>query len=66
MRTTLNLDEELLRDAQEYTGIKGKTAIIHEALLRMVRAEAGKKLAALGGTMRNFKPGRRKRPATTL
>jgi Arc/MetJ family transcription regulator len=66
MRTTLNIDEELLREAREYTGIQQKTALIHEALLRMVRAEAAKRLAALGGTMRNFKAGRRRRPGTTL
>jgi Arc/MetJ family transcription regulator len=66
MRTTLNLDDKLLRQAREYTGIEQKTALIHEALRRMVRAEAGKRLAALGGTMPRFKAGRRKRPGTTL
>lgn len=66
MRTTLNLDEELLRKAREYTGIKEKTAVIHEALTRLVRDEAGKRLVALGGTMPNFKAGRRRRPGATL
>lgn len=61
MRTTLNLDDELLRKAQEDTGIKEKTALIHEALRRLVRQEAGKRLIALGGTMPDFKPGRRRR-----
>jgi Arc/MetJ family transcription regulator len=51
MRTTLNLDDELLERAREYTGIQQKTALIHEALRRLVRHEAGKRLIALGGTM---------------
>ena len=51
MRTTLNLDDELVRQAQEYTGIREKTALIHEALRQIVAREAGRRLAALGGTM---------------
>jgi Arc/MetJ family transcription regulator len=66
MRTTLNLDDDLLQKAREYTGIKEKTALIHEALHRLIRVEAGKRLIALGGTMPNFKAGRRRRPGTTL
>ena len=31
-RTTLNLDDELLRLARQYTVIQEKTALIHEAL----------------------------------
>ncbi len=66
MRTTLNIDDDLLQKAREYTGIQEKTALIHEALHRLIRAEAGKRLIALGGTMPNFKAGRRRRPGTTL
>ena len=32
MRTTLSLDDELLRKAQSYTGLREKSALIREAL----------------------------------
>ena len=60
-RTTLNLDEELLRTAREFTKIQEKTALIHEALRQLISREAGKHLAALGGTMPGFQAGRRRR-----
>jgi Arc/MetJ family transcription regulator len=65
MRTTLNLDEELLRQAQEYTGIQEKTALIHAALRDLISREAGKRLAALGGSMPDFRSGRRRRTRKT-
>jgi Arc/MetJ family transcription regulator len=58
MRTTLNLDDELVRKAREYTGIGTKTGLIHEALRRLVVHEAGAHLSRLGGTMPNFQAGR--------
>jgi Arc/MetJ family transcription regulator len=51
MRTTLNLDDELLRQAQESCGIRERTALIHEALRLVIARGAGRRLAALGGTM---------------
>jgi Arc/MetJ family transcription regulator len=65
MRTTLNLDEELLRQAQEYTGIQEKTALIHAALRDLISREASKRLAALGGSMPDFRSGRRRRTRKT-
>ena len=61
MRTTLNLDDELVRQAQEYAGIREKTALIHEALRHLIAREAGKRLARLGGTMPDFELPRRRR-----
>jgi Arc/MetJ family transcription regulator len=61
MRTTLNLDDELLRRAREYTGVQEKTALIHQALRQLISREAAKRLAALGGSMPEFEPGRRRR-----
>jgi Arc/MetJ family transcription regulator len=61
MRTTLNLDDELIRQAREYTGIAEKTALIHAALRELIARGAARRLAALGGTMPDFKPGRRRR-----
>ena len=50
MRTTVTLDDELLAKAQAYTGLKEKTALIHEALKALVAREAARRLALLGGT----------------
>ena len=61
MKTTLNLDDELLRRAREYTGVQEKTALIHEALRQLISREAARRLAALGGSMPEFEPGRRRR-----
>ena len=51
MRTTITLDDELLRTAQEFTGVAEKTALIREALKSLIQREAARRLAALGGTM---------------
>jgi len=64
-RTTLNLDDELLSQAREFSGIQEKTALIHEALRQLVAREAGRRLAAMGGTMPNFTIGRRRRSEKT-
>ena len=51
MRTTVSLDDELVKTAQEYTGITERTALLREALKALIRLEASRQLAALGGTM---------------
>jgi Arc/MetJ family transcription regulator len=51
VRTTITLDDELVRTAQEYTGVTEKTTLIREALKSLVQKEAARRLAALGGTM---------------
>jgi Arc/MetJ family transcription regulator len=50
MRTTITLDDELVRTAQEYTGVAEKTALIREALKSLIQREAARRLAALGGS----------------
>jgi Arc/MetJ family transcription regulator len=50
MRTTIALDDELVAQAQEYTGLKEKSALVHEALKSLVARESGRRLAALGGS----------------
>jgi len=50
MRTTVNLDDELVAKAMELTGIEGKSALICEALKALIAREAGRRLALLGGT----------------
>lgn len=50
MRTTINIDDELLADAAEFTGIKERTALIHEGLRALIQREAALRLAKLGGS----------------
>ena len=49
MRTTLNLDADLLREAGRLTGLRAKTEVIHEGLRALIARESARRLAALGG-----------------
>ena len=62
MRTTVALDEKLLAQAQEYTGIKEKSGVINEALRVLVALEAQRRLAMLGGSDPNAWAAPRRRP----
>jgi Arc/MetJ family transcription regulator len=55
MRTTIALDDDLIRTAQEFTGVAEKTALIREALKALIERESARRLAALGGTMPGLK-----------
>jgi Arc/MetJ family transcription regulator len=55
MRTTIALDDELVRTAQEFTGVEEKTALVREALKALIERESSRRLAALGGTMPGLK-----------
>jgi len=50
MRTTLNIEDELLAKAAELTGIKEKTSLVKLGLEALIARESAKRLAALGGT----------------
>ena len=65
MRTTLALDDDLLAEAEFYTGIREKSALIREALKALVEREAARRLARLGGSEPGLKkiPRRRSKPA---
>ena len=47
MRTTLTLDDELLQEAQAYTGLREKSALVREALRALVERECARRLARL-------------------
>jgi Arc/MetJ family transcription regulator len=61
MRTTVLLDDELVKTAQEYTGITERTALLREALKTLIAREASRQLAQLGGTMPDLEYVRRLR-----
>ncbi|MDP2625356.1 MAG: type II toxin-antitoxin system VapB family antitoxin [Candidatus Rokubacteria bacterium] len=63
MRTTLNLKDDLLAEAQRLTGVREKTALLHAGLEALIARESARRLAALGGTARRLKVPRRRRPA---
>jgi Arc/MetJ family transcription regulator len=50
MRTTLNIDDELVARAAELTGIEERTALIHAGLKALIQREAARRLARLGGS----------------
>ena len=50
MRTTLTLDDELLAQAEFYTGIREKSALVRAALRALIEREAARRLAQLGGS----------------
>jgi Arc/MetJ family transcription regulator len=50
MRTTINLDEALLAEAQRLTGSKGRTEVLHEGLRALIERESARRLARLGGS----------------
>jgi Arc/MetJ family transcription regulator len=50
MRTTLNLDDELLAKAHRLSGLTERTQLIREALLALVERESARRLSKLGGT----------------
>jgi Arc/MetJ family transcription regulator len=65
MRTTLIIDDELLAKAQELSGLREKTAVLHAGLQALVSRENARRLAALGGTERALKPIARRRTRTS-
>ena len=50
MRTTITLDDEIVEDLRESTGIKETSALIRQALLEMRQREAARALIAIGGS----------------
>jgi Arc/MetJ family transcription regulator len=55
MRTTLNIEDELLARAAELTGVKEKTSLVRLGLEALIARESAKRLAALGGTEKTLR-----------
>jgi len=62
MRTTVVLDDDLVRIAEELTGVAEKTALLRIALNALIERESARRLASLGGTMPHLKNIPRRRP----
>jgi len=50
MRTTINIDDQLLTEAQHVTGITEKVALVREGLRALIERESARRLARLGGS----------------
>ena len=50
MRTTVNLDETLLQQAQLVTGVTERSALLRAGLIALIERESARRLARLGGT----------------
>jgi Arc/MetJ family transcription regulator len=62
MRTTLDLDAELVRRTLQETGAKSKTEVVEMGLRALLDREARKRLRALFGKGPSLQPVKRRRP----
>ena len=61
MRTTLNIDDDLLDQARQLSGIQGKTALVRAGLKAFIERESARRLVSLAGSEPKLKPIRRHR-----
>ncbi len=61
VRTTVNIDEELLAKAVKLTGPLDRSAVLHEGLRALIQRESAKRLARLGGSQPDLKAAARRR-----
>ena len=61
MRTTLNIDDHLIKKAARLSGIQEKTSLIKAGLEALISLESSKRLAQLGGSEKLLKPVPRRR-----
>ena len=50
MRTNVTLDDKLVADAMELTGIADRTALLRAALTALIQRTAARQLSAVGGS----------------
>jgi len=62
VRTTLNIDDSLLEEAQRLTGLSEKAALVREGLKALIERESARRLANLGGSEPQLEPVSRRRP----
>ncbi len=62
MRTTLNIDDELLSKAQQITGVTEKVSLVREGLRALIERESARRLARLGGSEIQLEPISRRQP----
>ncbi len=65
MKTTMILDDLLIKRALELTGMTEKTAVVHAGLHALIARESARRLAKLGGAMPDLELAPRRRSAAT-
>jgi len=50
MRATVALDDDLVRQAQEFSGVTEKSTLLRKALQALIHLEASRRLAAVAGS----------------
>lgn len=63
MRTTIHIDDGLIRRAAQLTGVQEKTALVRRGLEALIARESARRLAALGGSEKALRPIPRRRSA---
>ncbi|MGH9320919.1 MAG: type II toxin-antitoxin system VapB family antitoxin [Vicinamibacteria bacterium] len=61
MRTTLNIDDDLLKRARRLTGVEEKTTLVRLGLEALISLESARRLARLGGSEKQLAPIPRRR-----
>ncbi len=61
MRTTVNIDDELLAKATKLAGPMDRSAILAEALKALIERESARRLARLGGSQPKLEAAPRRR-----
>ncbi len=56
MRTSLNIDDQLLAEAQRITGLTEKAVLVREGLRALIERESARRLARLGGSEPQLEP----------
>lgn len=65
MLTTVSIDDAVLAEAAELTGVTENVALLRQGLQTLIRVESGRRLAAFGGTDEQATVTPRRRSATT-
>jgi Arc/MetJ family transcription regulator len=63
MRMTIALDDELVAETQDLTGLKDKSSLVREALKALIERESARRLARLEGEEPDLKAPPRRRPS---
>jgi len=61
MRTTINIDDDILKKASDLTGITEKTSLVRMGLESLIALESARRLARLGGTEKSLLAAPRRR-----
>lgn len=63
MRTTVTIDDDLLKDATEMSGLTERSALIRAGLVALIERESARRLARLGGSQPHLEDIPRRRSA---